>query len=468
MSLFLTKYNVEVGGKYTDGEVRVYRQYMSVLTQGNASANLLEGSANNTLSFTDSAAVSKWYGLSDTLNLTDNVTYVPLTLVDDTLGITDSFTAQWVHNVAIEDTLNLQQVAQKCVFADATDTIEFAELFDYQYILEDRKLVDDTLNFTQTLTSLSSLDASNQLAFTQNTEARNTTIRADVEQFFGIYDSTSTPYRMWVSDTLGIWDRGRIPITATVNQTLNLTDRGSMTNPYSELAFVQTVVCGKAKWVSQNIALTDSVSVTGIFMRPVSDDLGIGHAFTWYSDSPCVTKQYSPFEGETTVPDAVAAPEDSLVPPQVTGGDRFLLYYPARGTRSSTVVLRAPELDNRDRNAYTRVTRETRGGTVKMYADPTWPKMRTMIVTIIGLLKTEIDSLQTFLYSTLGQEIGITDWEGRQWAGVITNPEEPATQDGKDRWTVILEFDGEVLVGQFPGADGNALTFTDTVGYVIV
>jgi hypothetical protein len=128
-------------------------------------------------------------------------------------------------------------------------------------------------------------------------------------------------------------------------------------------------------------------------------------------------------------------------------------------------------MDNRDRNAYTRVNSETRGGELIVYSDPTWPKIRTLAVTVVGLTETQVNELQTFMNSTLGQEVGLTDWEGRLWKGYITNPNEAATQDGPQRWTVTFEFEGEMVDSELPGEDdgrGSVLNITQSVVGVIV
>jgi hypothetical protein len=106
-----------------------------------------------------------------------------------------------------------------------------------------------------------------------------------------------------------------------------------------------------------------------------------------------------------------------------------------------------------------------------VYADPTWPKVRTLAVTIIGLTETQVDEFQDFMQATVGQEIGLTDWEGRLWKGFIRNPNEPAIQDGRNMWTVSFEFEGEMLDVEQPGnenGDGMAMNLSQAVTAVIV
>jgi hypothetical protein len=92
---------------------------------------------------------------------------------------------------------------------------------------------------------------------------------------------------------------------------------------------------------------------------------------------------------------------------------------------------------------------------------------------MVGLTETQIDELQTFLQATVGQEIGITDWEGRLWSGVIVDPDEVATQDSKGErgWTVSFQFEGEMLTTEQPGnddGDGMSMNLTHSATAVIV
>jgi hypothetical protein len=107
-----------------------------------------------------------------------------------------------------------------------------------------------------------------------------------------------------------------------------------------------------------------------------------------------------------------------------------------------------------------------------VFVDPTWPRIRTLAVTIIGLTETKVNEFQTFIQSTVGQVIGLTDWEGRLWSGFITNPNEQATQDGKKRWTVTFEFEGQMLDVQQAGEEGDgngmAMNLSHSVTAVIV
>jgi len=120
------------------------------------------------------------------------------------------------------------------------------------------------------------------------------------------------------------------------------------------------------------------------------------------------------------------------------------LLYPATGTTTDSITLRAPNLGNKDRLTFNRISRETRGGTLIVYADPIWPKIQTLALTFSGLRSTEVQELLQFLGDHLGQQIGLLDWEHRHWTGVVMTPDDPVVQDDKDSFSASFEFEGEL------------------------
>ena len=123
----------------------------------------------------------------------------------------------------------------------------------------------------------------------------------------------------------------------------------------------------------------------------------------------------------------------------------FQLFYPADGAVTDSVMLRAPNLGNKDRLSFNRILRETRGGTLIVFADPIWPKIQTLVLTFSGLRSVQAQQLLAFLDRHLGEEVGLLDWEGRAWKGVVTTPTDPVVQDGLDSFSASLAFEGELV-----------------------
>ncbi len=249
----------------------------------------------------------------------------------------------------------------------------------------------------------------------------------------------------------------------TVNNTMNLADEGWWSEPVgNDLNFSQAAVVGRHSILASVLDLDSGFDPLFIFTRSLEHDSVVGHSLTYYLLGQCTDKQYIPFVGENTIPGAPTPPDDILPFVQTDASTaRFVLSYPALAATENSVELRAPELDNIDRLAFNRISRETRGGKLTVFADPEWPKVQTIVATFIGLTKTEVTDLSNFLVTYVGKAIRMQDWEGREWVGVATIPNEAAIQDSKRGWTTSFEFEG-VLTGSL--VSNGDLNLGDKVG----
>ena len=446
MTLYLTRQHVEVAGTVTDdGELRIERVWANVLYQ--------EGSAT-----THNESVTQ------NLSLTHEARLVDIREdVENTLNIQDEFVGIFTFSRELENALTLTDLVSKSIDGVAENTLDLVdEVFEFN-LVNDREPAGNFLVLVQEVLTLSSIEVNQNLGLTQDAVGRGA-IRPAITQWLFLSSRTSTPHRRFVTDTLSLVSVGYTPIVVTANASNNLVLVDYVRMPtVSTLNLTQSVSFGFDIRAENTLNITDSFHLEGIWIRAVTHDLGIGHAFTWMEDTPCNRKQYTPFQGEYTTRLDVTPPYTALTSPRTSATDRFVLYTIGRATE---IVLRAPELDNRDRNAYTRVNNETRGGKLIVYSDPIWPKVRTLALTIIGLTESEVDDLQTFLQDTVGQLIGLEDWEGNEWQGFITHPDEVATQDGKNRWTVSFEFEGEMLEDREEDS-GMFLNLADSAAYTL-
>ena len=154
--------------------------------------------------------------------------------------------------------------------------------------------------------------------------------------------------------------------------------------------------------------------------------------------------QYDPSIGANSDPDAPEPPPTAIQGPMAGIQVPFQLVYPSTGTVTDSVSLRAPDSGNKDRLSFNRVLRETRGGTLIVFADPIWPKVQTLVLSFSGLYRVEAQALLKFLEDHVGQEIGLVDWEHRYWRGVIITPDEPIVEDRFDGFSASFEFQGEL------------------------
>lgn len=206
------------------------------------------------------------------------------------------------------------------------------------------------------------------------------------------------------------------------------------------LALTGVALAGRWYGIEHELGLEQTLELQATFLRDGEDDDFLQHSVTFYLDSPCARKEYNVFQGADGDGDGI--PTRPLM-------FRTDFVLETLSGPKTTVRMRSPEMDDRDRTGFNRVNRETRGGELNIFADPIWPKINTLLVTIIALKQSKIIELQSFMLATLGQQIILRDWKGRAWIGVITTPGDIATEDEREAWTVSFEFEGEPVDGQY-------------------
>ena len=266
------------------------------------------------------------------------------------------------------------------------------------------------------------------LRFEEDVYGHNSTINVTVAETVDFRETAGRVFEVTVSESIGFEEAGAKENKEVVQDVL---------------AFSQTLAAGKSKGVYETLGLTQTIEIHGIFSRPVSESLGLQQACTCWIDGPRrFDRQYYPFVGDganSPTPPSLAlnAPLEGITAP-------FQLVYPAAGAVTDSCTLRAPNLGNRDRLGFNRINRETRGGTLVVFADPIWPKTQTLVLSFSGLRRSEGLDLLDFLSVHLGQEIGLIDWESRYWRGIVTATTDPVVEDSHDSFSVNFEFEGEL------------------------
>lgn len=164
-------------------------------------------------------------------------------------------------------------------------------------------------------------------------------------------------------------------------------------------------------------------------------------------DGPtCVEKEYTPFVGESG--------DDSF--PEVSTDVPVLGEFTLRLTHPFTeptlyLNLKNPDFGNADVLRFTKIDRTTRGGDRKIFSDLGWGSTQSFELTVSNICDTTatIDDLIDFLNTSLGEEIGLLDWENRQWRGIIVEPETTVTPQVGGH-SIRLVFEG-ILVEEIIG-----------------
>lgn len=210
----------------------------------------------------------------------------------------------------------------------------------------------------------------------------------------------------------------------------------------SAIVFTQTATAVLSEPATSTLSLSQTASVNVVRGAIAATSvLEIKQAIAYLLDRTDTLCSYSPFVGDSSDPNAPTPPPATY--PAAGGTPGFRLQYPESGPVTDELLLRAPNLGNVDRMSMTRINRETRGGTLIIYADPIWPKVETLLLSFSGLSADESQDLLDWMETYLGQGIRLIDWEDRVWRGVIVNPQDPVVQDGKGcRYTASFEFEG--------------------------
>lgn len=236
-----------------------------------------------------------------------------------------------------------------------------------------------------------------------------------------------------------------VSVWASSQLNLNQTGQPTLTgDAASQLSLVQSASVQAGRPVGSHLQLGQSASSATTRAKPTESGLAIHQTAAYTLILASTEHQYSPFVGSSDAPGAPEPPSLSLQGPMVGIQVPFQLVYPATGVVTDSVSLKAPNLGNKDRLAFNRVMRQTRGGTLIVFADPIWPKTETLVLSFSGLLRVEAHNLLTFIQTHIGQEIGLIDWEHRYWRGVITTPDEPIVEDRFDSFSAGFEFEGEL------------------------
>jgi hypothetical protein len=242
------------------------------------------------------------------------------------------------------------------------------------------------------------------------------------------------PVEATASSTMTLSHRVALDVPVSVTQNLNLSHVATDTQVH-DLGITHGVMAylNADPHFEHDLGISHSVQVSAAYtVNPTHSDV-VDHAVTFYIDDG-TNCPYNDFQFYGTLGEKPFTSKGTLTFTNITGTDDL-------------VVLRNPELDDRDRVSFTKINRESQGGELQVYRDPTWPLINVVQGTVIGLKKQDVDDWLSFMEDHLGEEISMADWHGRYWRGIILNPGEPVVEDTRDRWTLSFEFEGVEMDG---------------------
>lgn len=324
---------------------------------------------------------------------------------------------------SVEDDLGLTDSAEGhlFLFASVEDTIAFSDSGDFSGLVP--------------------ASASDTLDFQQSVDVRGP-IYQEIHHNLNLTDSIPSKFAQ-AGDAIVFHDAAGRVVEASISQAISFSDTGERSNKIVDtLALSTTTSAGKGGDLEDDLGLSQTIVRLAILNRSTSNTLQFRQTVSYsllYSNTLC---QYMPFVGSTTDPNAPTPPSLALDGPNPDIVAPFQLLYPYTGAVTDSVSIRAPNLGNRDRLSFDRINRETRGGTLQVFADPQWPKIQTLVLSFSGLKRTEAHELLRFMNEHLGVMVGLVDWEQRYWEGVIVTTQDAIVADHHDSYSASFSFEG--------------------------
>lgn len=382
--------------------------------------NQVVASASNILSLTDTVKVAETIleSASNSLNLAQSVDQnLKFESVVSTLNLSQllSFKLNDDFNIPASNTLNLSDSASVGNFIFERDLPDGSP--------GDPGGGDAVLQLVQSvfLSGDRQLFPIDTLALVQAVSVRQAVVNVDLTSFLSLSQ-----------------ELGRVLPEAASSDLQLLQEMFRIFKPENTLTLTQSAVGAALKIIESSLTFSQAVTKLQEYARTISSPLTLAQSAFYLLNDPDVCN-YNP---------SVGVVSSGITPPPTTAPTlskaTLQLRFPA-DTPTLTTTLNNPEFGNTDTLSFNRVKRQSRGGTLLVFADPTWPKHQRLRMQIENLKIDSRNQLQIFLESSLGQEILLDDWENRTWRGIIVNPDAEFTQTGKNRYSITLEFEGNLV-----------------------
>ncbi len=453
MALRVTRQSVEVLTK-GGGPLRVTRQSVEILV------SMGFDRAYNEITITQTARSSQRSLIaSNSITIVDIANIVSTYEVSASNSITVTDTASWINlSVSASNTISIVQAADlSSKQRDVSDPIIITDVASYTFGLPPREAID-VLTITQvaSFTGPRYVTATNTISIVDTTGYRGSIRLSASDSLIITEDVFDEDTATWTTISTGIVQNATRQTTfyrekhhhLTVQQTaanyvsdptkwilksaadtITIVDSAVRTDP---VAAIDTItITDTASFIKTNsgadiLTIVSTASLIKVLNVEASNTIIIeqAHSYTLIRDETLCT--YSPFIGNSSSIDVLPP---NAIGPVLIKYDNIQLFYPLNSP-TDTLTLRGPELGNQNNLNFQRINRETRGGTLIIFADPIWPKMETMILEFHGLSEADSQDVLTFVATSLGKIIRIRDWEGQFWSGVIVS-NDPIIRNGK-------------------------------------
>lgn len=393
---------------------------------------------------------------SDVLDLT-NAAFVQhkLKLLSNTLLLTDQVETNTIFNLEASTNINLSQVIVRggtlnTVVSTSLNLTHSARSALAAGIASSSLNLQHSLGVTRPIAievtnslfaQWEDLDAEDLLAI----DPTDTSAVAALFDDIGLRQSVSingSVYNIEAINYLSLSHQGAKSLIETASNHIHLSHT-TRTIEYKQLENIlrlqQLAVGHNVQGIEQALSLSHAIVVDGVFPISVTSFLILRSIVSYFIVNFC---EYAPGIGTGTFD--YTAP--SVIVPTLVKRATTVLTWPY-ASPVLTLALRNPTFDNVEQFEFRRLNRRTRGGTLDLYRDENWPKVRRLIYSFTALSEIQRVKLFEFLGKSIGQEIGLLDFESRQWRGLILTPSSDIkeTSRGGCGHKTTLEFEGDLV-----------------------
>jgi hypothetical protein len=260
--------------------------------------------------------------------------------------------------------------------------------------------------------------------------------------------SVQTVLNLSITDYLSFSQQGVKCLEATASNHIHLLGLAAQVlweEPVSVIQLTQSVIVHSVEPADTVLQLNHTVDSSGVIARALTDGLTLNSVATFFRFGDLC--QYDPGVG-----DCGTGP--SMTDPVLTRRSTILLTYPYVNP-TYIVEVRNPIFDDNRQLEFRKINRKTRGGTLKIFRDSIWPSSERLIYTFDNLKEAKKKEILEFFEVTIGKEIGLLDFQSRQWRGIVITPTSQFGNEDRPGNSMTMEFEGTVDPGGL-NADINA------------
>ena len=346
---------------------------------------------------------------SDTLIATD-LFEQDLYKLADSLTATDTFFSGNIDRVSLSDALTFVEVWKSEIdnFNDSLSTSDSFTSNKFEYVgWSDTLVPSETLDGRagDLLDTLSAVETFTALGPFYETLPETLT---PIETF-----TSNADQNIYHSDLLSNFDEWVTGETDGFSDTLSATEEWTQHEPvdiliptetydsyisYGYVDLLELVESFSSDGTEQSVAISDTLTPTEGWVDVVLDST--------------IHREYRP-SGNSDIP---------VTQPVLSCANVITFEFPPISP-SVTLTLKRPTLGDRHGYFAQRIVRPSRGGTLRVGTYSDWPKFDTLNLQFVALSKADKDAILSLFGTSLGKSVKYTDYESREWEGVISDPQ---------------------------------------------